>query len=144
MQIACFVIGVILVAIAISSASRVYQERRWQPTKAAIVRCRRVDPFGQPPSAARRRQVVVILDDGTEEVHSRIGGPESLYLAELVYLVDGAPYSAYVPLDQPEDGTLTLWLNPDNPREYAAELPGYWFAGITAVFGVIFIAVALV
>lgn len=140
MQFACLLVGLLMIAIATSSAIRVSRARRWTSTKATILRCRRLDVFGQPSSTAWRRQVVVLLDDGTEEIHTRLWGPQALYLAELVYVVEGAPYSARVSLDQPENGTLDLWYDPANPREYAPELRSYWFAASMGLLGGIFVA----
>jgi hypothetical protein len=83
----------------------------------------------------------VILEDGSEEL-VQVGShpdPAIMYLAELVYFIDGAPYEATLTFESPVDDTFPLLVNPGNPREYAFSKPLYSHATLLAALGLLYL-----
>ena len=143
MGLACLFIGLSLMALALASARITRSKRRWTPVKAHVVHCLGVAPFGRDLETPRRKPVIaaVILDDGSEEF-IQVGShpdPEVMYLAELVYFIDGAPYDATLTFESPPGETFTLLVNPANPRDYAFSEPSYSPSALLTGLGLLYV-----
>jgi hypothetical protein len=107
-----------LLIAAVSAAIRSRRLARWVPIEAEVVRVELVGPFGLSPSRFARQ---------LERQRTGLGmmGPEIVYHAELVYVVNGVPHGAELTFDGPPDRKFSIRFNPGNPSEYTAAQPDY-------------------
>jgi hypothetical protein len=83
-----------------------------------VVRVELVGPFGLSPSRFARQLELQRMGQGKM-------GPEIVYRAELVYVVNGVPHRAELTFDGPPDRKFPIRFNPGNPAEYTANHPDY-------------------
>ena len=103
---------------ALSAAIRSRRLARWVPIEAEVVHVELVGPFGLSPSRFAQQLELQRRGHGTM-------GPEIVYHAELVYVVNGVPHGAELTFDGPPDRKFLLRFNPSNPSDYTANHPDY-------------------
>lgn len=103
---------------AICAAVRARRLARWVPVEAEVVSVELVGPFGLSPQ--RFAQQLELQRRGQGAM-----GPEIIYHAELVYMVDGVPHNAELTFDGPPERKFLLRFNPTNPSEHTHNYPNY-------------------
>jgi hypothetical protein len=108
----------LLFLAAISSARRAGRLACWVPVDAEVVNVDLVGPFGLSPQRFTHQLELQRRGQGAM-------GPEIVYYAELVYVVDGIPHRAELTFDGPPDRKVALRFNPANPSENTTSHPHY-------------------
>ena len=129
-----FLLGALLLAAAVLASIRSWRLSRWIPIDAEVVHSEPVGPLGLS-SARFARQLELQKTGQTFSL-----GPEIIYYAELVYVVDGVPHQAELAFDGPPDRKFELRFNPRDPREYSTRAPDYSRALMLASLGLALVA----
>jgi hypothetical protein len=113
---------------AIPVAIRSWRLARWVPIDAEVVHYEPVGPFGLSPSRFARQ--LELQKTGRATL-----GPEIVYYAALVYVVNGVPHFAELTFDGPPDRKFCIRFNPANPANYTTSKPSYGVAIALACLG---------
>jgi hypothetical protein len=118
MTLEAALITALLFLAAICSARRAGRLARWVPIDAEVVNVDLVGPYGLSPQRFTHQLELQRRGQGAM-------GPEIVYYAELVYVVDGIPHEADLTFDGPPDRKVVLRFNPANPAENTTSHPNY-------------------
>ncbi|HEY8156590.1 MAG TPA: hypothetical protein VII72_20855 [Myxococcota bacterium] len=121
---------------AITTAIRSWRLAHWIPVEAEVIGFELVGPIGLSPSKFARQLKLQRTGQGSM-------GPEIVYYAELVYVVDGVPHRAELTFDGPPDRKFSLRFNPDNASEYTASRPDYSPSMVLAGLGLVSLVYSL-